>query len=495
LKFGINLILITLSKTSKQVGILVLSVILARYLTKDDYGTYLHVQLIANVAIWSFVLGIPHSVYYFLPKTGHKRRFVLVTATIITTIATLVASGIWLISDHLVNLLNNPALESLIYISAGIAFFQIPVTIFESMLISTGKVKLFVAFDSIFNIGFFFVILIPTILTGDIEIILKWLCAFYGLQMIGVLGILLKIAFEFHNDHEGEPYSLKGQFGYAVPIGISEAIFELARYGDKIIISNTFNPATLAVYARGAMDIPLLTIVNNTIDNLMMPELIEAYKDNCAKKMVALWHDSVALTAAFMYPSFFFLWFAAPYLIPGLYGEAYKEAIIIFQIYSLGILFRVSTYNVIVRVIGKTGIMAYISACSETANIIGTIILVKMFGIWGAPAATVFSTGIIVFGYLFAISHRLDIKFRHIFPWKRLGAVMLAAAAPLIVLAPISYAETVGSINLGYWGTVGVMAFLYTGTYYIVMRSCPALNDDQKALLRLMLPPKFKFLV
>ena len=493
--FGIDLVLTTLSKTSKQVGILVLSIVLTRYLTQTDYGTYLHVQLIANVAIWTFMLGIPHSVYYFLPKVRQQRTMMLTTVALMMTIAGLVGISVIAFGDQLSNLLNNPSLKNLIYITAGIAFFQIPLAIYEPALIASNKVRTFIMTDSVFNIGFFLVILIPTLMTGDIKTILISLCAFHGIQLLVYLFVLVRTALQFNNSNDGDDYRVREQLEYSLPIGLSQGIFELSRYGDKVIVSHFFDPATLAIYTRGAMDIPLLNIINNTIDNLMMPKLIEAYKDKCAQSLLKLWHDTIALTASFMYPSFFFLVFTAPYLIPGLYGDDYKEAVPIFQIYSCGIIFRVSTYNVIVRVIGKTGMMAWVAAFSETANILGTIILVKNFGLWGAPFATILSYMIIVFGYLFGISRRLEVSLAAIFPWRILFGVGAIAGIATIPLIPIHYLIELGHPSLGYWPALGIMAVVYSLVYWALMRFLPVLQENHREMLRSMLPSRLRILI
>ncbi len=492
---GIDLILTTLSKTSKQVGILVLSIVLTRYLSQTDYGTYLHVQLIANVAIWSFMLGIPHSVYYFLPKVRQQKTMLLTTVALMVTIAGLVGLAVIFFGHHLSNLLNNPSLNNLILLTAGIAFFQIPLAIFEPAMIAANKVRAFIKTDSIFNIGFFLVILIPTVMTGDIKVTLTWLCGFYALQLLTSLGLLVKTALSYSNDNDGSHYKVREQLEYALPIGLSQGIFELSRYGDKVIVSHFFDPATLAVYTRGAMDIPLLNIINNTIDNLMMPKLIEAYKDQCAASLLKLWHDTIALTASFMYPSFFFLVFTAPHLITGLYGDDYAAAVPIFQIYSCGILFRVSTYNVIVRVIGKTGMMAWVAAVSETANIFGTLFLVKYYGLWGAPVATVIATGLIVTGYLIGISHRLKVPITGIFPWKMLFQIGALAGIATLPLIPIHQMIESGHLDLSHWGALGVMSVVYSLGYWVLMRFLPVLQDNHRQMLRSILPHKLKILI
>ena len=252
MKLGFGVILATLSKMTRQISVFGLSVILARWLSLEDYGTYLHAQLIMNVAFWAFMAGIPHSIYFFLPKSRDKHKLILSTVFLVVGIGAMVCLGVIFGIDFLSRLLSNPNLPSLAWIIAGITFFAIPASIFEPLMISADKVSTFIKVDFFFSILFFFAVFIPVTLGENISVILVWTMMFYALQTMTMLIIVGKLWWKYKQEYKqlqshGEQeksnlkkYSVKEQLLYSFPIGLSQGVFELAKYLDKIIVSYFF---------------------------------------------------------------------------------------------------------------------------------------------------------------------------------------------------------------------------------------------------------------
>ncbi|PCI71148.1 MAG: hypothetical protein COB38_06540, partial [Gammaproteobacteria bacterium] len=74
MRLSTQVILTSLSKSLKHVGVFILAIFLTRYFTKYEYGSYIQVMLIANTVIYLAIFGIPSSVYYFLPRSKEKKR-------------------------------------------------------------------------------------------------------------------------------------------------------------------------------------------------------------------------------------------------------------------------------------------------------------------------------------------------------------------------------------------------------------------------------------
>jgi len=502
MKFGTQFILTTLSKTTKQVSVFALSIILARYFTKTDYGTYLHVQLIANIAVWSLLMGIPHSIYYFLPKTYEKRRFVLTTLAIIISIAAAVSILILFNTDKLSGLLANPSLINLSVIMALLVFFQIPLSIFEPLMISSNKVGSFVKFDFTFNVAFFVVIVTPVALGYNVTEVLYSVVAFHCIQFLIIIAVILTTGLSFDNnkpiqdknDEQAlaigtEKYKLKEQLKYSLPIGGSLSLAEVSRYADKIIVSNQFTPDDYAVYARGAMDIPAISIIANTLDNLLMPKFIDAYQKNDMPTLINTWHSAMRMMAAFIYPSCLFLIFVAPWLIPALFSEKYIASIAIFQIYTIGMLTKISTFNVIFRAIGQTQAMLWLAAGSLTCNIMLTYTLVQLWGVKGAALSILILCFLYFFASLMIITRYLGIKIRQVLPWSSLLATLTASTVSLIPLYFVSL------IDLQVWIKIGVLAITFSLSYISLFRISPALNFEEKESVRNLMPNKLKWVI
>jgi len=490
LKFSAQLLLTTLSKSTTHISIFVLSIILSRYFTKDDYGTYLHIQLITNLSVWAFLLGIPHGIYYFLPKSENQRAYVMTVMGLISSIAIIVSGIIAWTSDGLSNFLSNPRISDLTPVLFCMILFQIPLTVFEPLMISTKRVKEFAATQLLFNALFFCAVAIPVMFDCSMVEILWWLAAVYAFNSAVVFYFALTIAFSFRGKQtQGEAFSLAQQIRYTLPIGLSMNVMELSRYVDKVVVSNQSNAEDYAVYTRGAMEIPVIGIIANTLDNLMMPKFIEAYKNKNIDEILDIWHGAIRLMAAFIYPSCLFLIFTAPLLIPAIFSDKYASSVIIFQIYTLGLLSRISTFDIIMRAIGRTKAILWITLFSVIVNLILTYWFMSLWGLMGAPIATVITMLAMRIGYLKAITGYFDISLNAVFPWASLGKSLLASVVSAI---PVFYML---SWNINVWILLLSMGVAFSAIYLVLIRVLDSLTERDKSSVRDVLPSRLKWVV
>lgn len=490
MKISAQLVITVLSKSMTSISIFVLSVILSRYFTKDDYGTYLHVQLIANLATWAFLLGIPHGIYYFLPKINKKRKYVLTVIAIISSIAVLVSGLVFSTVDSLSELLSNPRIESLGYVLLFMVLLKIPVNIFEPLMISVGRVKEFASVELIMNVSFFLAVVIPVSIGSDLIDILWWIVGMYCLQSIVVFYYAITIAMKFGKYKEdGDEIGMAEQLKYTFPIGLSMNAFELSHYIDKIVVSNQTSAEDYAVYARGALEIPVIGIIANTLDNLLMPKFVEAYKNNDIAGIMKSWHATIRMMAAFIYPCCLFLIISAPLLIPAIFSEKYSGSIIIFQIYTLSLLSRLSTFNVIMRAIGKTKIILWVALSSIVINLIFTYLFMMWWGLIGAPIATVLTLLILRSSYLFAITHYFNISLKDVFPWPSiLKSLVISCLASVPILLLMQYSFDV-------WLHLLLLFIVYSVSYLGLLRLIPSLTASDKDGIRDFLHIKIRWIV
>jgi len=490
LKFTVQFLLTALSKSTLHLSIFVLSIILSRFFTKEDYGTYLHVQLITNLAVWAFLLGIPHGIYYFLPKAKSAKTYVLSILSIISAIAVLVSAAVFYNANGLSQFLSNPRIEDLSYVLLFMIVFKIPLTIFEPLMITVGRVKQFASVELMFNLSFFLAVLIPVMLDSSMLEILWWLVGLYCLHAIVVMFISLIIAFTYTNDaEENESFTLKEQVKYSLPLGLSMNVLELSRYVDKLVVSNQSSAEDYAMYTRGAMEIPVIGIIANTLDNLHMPNFVQYYKGNNISELLRVWHTSVRFMAAFIYPCCLFLIVSAPLLIPAIFSDKYIGSVIIFQVYALGMLSRISTFDIILRVIGKTKIIFFTALMSIIVNLVLTYSLMDMFGLIGAPIATVITLLFMRLTYLKAITHHFKISLFQVFPWKSLGKSLVSACVsiiPVLLIYPL---------DLNVWLHLFLMACVFSASYLILMKLVSALNEQDKYSLKSFLPRRLSWIV
>ncbi len=481
--------LATFSKTTKHVSVFALSIILARTLSTENYGVYLQVQLIVSTLLYLAIFGVPHSIYYFLPRSREPRLLIVASALVLCLVGVCLAAGVYLSMGKISELLSNPSLSDLALIAAGLLFFQVPIKLFEPAMISAKRVGTFVLLNSTFNFLFFFPIAIPAILGWPVAEILYCMLGFYVVQFVAIMVTLLLVTRGLRGLADGESYSFRAQVLYSAPIGLAGMVGEIDRQTDKIIVSGAFDPEQYAIYTRGAMEIPLLNVISNSLHNIMMPRFVEAYRDGDQAALLASWHSAIRLMASFVYPACAFFIGTGDLLIPFLYSDRFADASIIFQIYMLTLLVRVTTGDAIIRAIGRTGVMFKFSLVGIVLNIILTSSLIKVMGIVGAPTATVLVSYIMATAYLYVVGRMLDIEVMKIFPWVSLRRIVIAS---IVSIAIASVARIPG---LGAAATLGTTFILFCPTYLAAFRATKVLDDRERDAVHSLLPRVLRWIV
>ncbi|MFT6733281.1 MAG: O-antigen/teichoic acid export membrane protein [Polaribacter sp.] len=489
MRLSTQVILTSISKSLKHVGVFILAIFLTRYFTKYEYGTYIQIMLIANTAIYLAIFGIPSSVYYFLPRSKEKKRMMKNTISILFLVSILASICIYFSMDIIANKMNNVSLTDYAWIIAAFILFQIPIKLYEPFMITSKNVLRFVAVNATFNLGFLLVILIPVLLDWTLHEVFLSLFYFFIAQLIAIYIMIFYTYLQLEDDPDGEEYEIGKQLSYSLPIGFSGAISQLGVAVDKIIVSGYYNPEELAVYTRGAMEIPMLNVIANSLGNILMPRFVEEYRLGNIDTVVSLWHSSIRMMAMFIYPTLVFFLLTADHLIPFLFTDAYIDSVVIFQVYILGLVTRITSYDAIVRAVGKTKILFKMAVLAVLLNIFFTVALIELIGIVGAPLATVLVGTSLRFGYLIIITKILNINMMSVFPWVSLVKLLISSGIAALVILPILM------LDFGHFEMLAIAGSVYGVIYLIALRFSNALGKSEKKSIRRLLPKKIAWIV
>ena len=484
-----QVILTSISKSLKHVGVFVLAIFLTRYFTKYEYGTYIQVMLIANTAIYFAIFGIPSSIYYFLPRSAEKKRLMKNTISLLFLISLLVSFFVYLSSDLIASGFNNPDLFQYSWLIAAFILLQIPIKLYEPFMVSTKNVARFVLINASFNIGFLLAILVPVLLDWELKDVLFSLFFFFIAQLFAVYSMTFYTYFKLKDDPEGDEYEISKQLAYSVPIGFTGAIAQLGIAVDKMIVSSYYDPEKLAVYTRGAMEIPMLNVIANSLGNILMPRFVEEYHKGNIDAVMKLWHSSIKMMAMFIYPTLVFFLLVAEHLIPFLFTDAYLDSVIIFQVYTLGLLTRITSYDAIVRAVGQTKILFKMSVLAVSLNIAFTILLIELIGIVGAPLATVLVGTILRFIYLLIITKLMNVSLFDVFPWLSLAKLISISIVAGLVSLPIL------AMELNHAQMLIVSGITFSIAYLIGFRLVGALTPQEKKSVTGLLPKKLRWIL
>lgn len=477
------------AKSSEAILLIISSVVMVRYFSKSEYGTFLQIMLIVNTTIGLSYLGIPQSIYYFYPRALNPSRLVAQSIVISLFISLVVASGVYWLWNSLANILNNPELSQYGTIGSLLIFLRGPSSFREPILISNGSLIINSCATVICNLIIYAPLICAPFFLLSLSALLKMVLIATCFELSIYLATGLNLCIRERKRHPRETnvsseladVSLKDQLLYALPIGISSYLGIIGKQMDQYIVSIFFSPNNFAVYSRGAMRIPVLHSIQITINNIMMPRYVKAYSSGDIKTFLDCFHRCIEKVAKVKYPVFAFLFAVAPSLVTLLYTSDYIEAASILRAYLLYLLTTVTVYAIIPRASGRTGCIMYGTAISISINIALSLVLIWMLGPIGAALGTVIS-GVITALYLL---HRscgiLSVSFKDIFPWSYLGKLLMVTLAASFPVYCVEFWFEPQGIQLG--GVLMGEGIMFGYVCMFLMMKCQLISSDDMELL------------
>lgn len=388
-----------------------IGVILARILVPHQLGSYRQLFLLYSTFSAFLLLGIPHSILYFLPKMANeeeRNQYVSRILNLAGILGFVFSISLILFKGLIAKSFNNPELASLLLIYAGYPIFMFATQIFSMVMIAqhrAGQIAKFTIFsvvsDAVLIIGaaFIFRRLVPIVCGVMIAAGLQWVYARIQLS-------------QYRGSHFWDREFLLSQFKYSLPLGLSSLIGMLSMQLDKLVISGFFSPDQFAVFSIGAMELPFITIFTNSVNAVLLPG-ISGQPDK--SHMAEIYRGAVRKNALIILPmAMLFFIFAKPIIVL-LYSARYIAAVPYFKIYLLILPLRIATFGIIFMAMGKTRHVLYNSIFTLSANLVLNLILVRIMGMMGAAVATVIVTWLAAIMYVIWMKTNLHLKLRDFF--------------------------------------------------------------------------------
>lgn len=438
-------ILNVLARSSEAFFLLASSVVLVRYLTKADYGTFLQLMLIANTAVMIALFGLPQSIYYFYHRVIAPGVMLLKTFMIAFGLGLSASVIVYFMRRPIAHWINNETLVEYGWVTAALIVLRIACTLREPALISHGSLILNSIVTLVCNGIIFMSLILAARYTSSLTVVLHVMVVTYAIHFFVSLVAMLWVS---HNilENSGGAHSLEGkahafkiwdQMKYAFPLGISSHIGIIGRQIDQYIVSSFFNPREFAVYSRGAMRIPVIFDLPFIINDIMMSKYVINYTSNNIHEFLKLFHTCIEKVVKVNFPVFAFLMAVAPSVIVLLYTEEYADATFVFRIYLCMLLICVTTFGVVPRASGQTAAILYASVFALLANILASVLLVHVLGPPGAALGTVITTLIPAVYLLMVSGKQLKVTLQALLPWRLLTdliVVALVASIPVYVI-------------------------------------------------------------
>jgi len=419
-------ILLTLSNAFGTFIRLLIAVIAVRYLSKQSYSIYLQIMFLLNIIMMVLSFGMPRSIYYFMPRVENKKKFVFHTFLIINSLGFIALTIIILGRTKIDVLFNNSNLATGLYFLALYIFLSSNGQIFGSVLLSNHKGKTVALTRAILSILTFISIMTPLFLHMGLRgMFWGTLIAYVVRYMVTGLLALKNTEGNFSEITHSECFT--AQLKYMLPLGLTSLVVIFSSSIDRFIISFFMGIENFALYDRGAMQIPIISSLSITVGAVILPKLVEHYKDKDIDKLLIIWHKSIEKVSLIIFPCFVFLFIFAPQIIILLYTDSFADSVIIFRIYLFNLLTTITIFGNIFNIANKNNLFLYIQIFCALFSAPLCMAMVGIYGNMGPAIAIVIKNIAETLLNILFIKYVLHVKFKAVFPWSFLMNLLLCA--------------------------------------------------------------------
>ncbi|MEM4260803.1 MAG: oligosaccharide flippase family protein [Candidatus Woesearchaeota archaeon] len=278
IKIATNSLILTITRFINLVVMIIYLMILSRFLTLKEYGTFSQILLISNFATMVLGFGLASSVNYFMAKEDTdegKNKFLSIFYTFTIFISVIIGITLILTDSFFSKYFNNDDL-----ISYSIAFFVLPFAIiskssFDNVMIVSNKTRYLLFFKIFHSALLLITVTLNFILKSNFKIFLIF---YLAIELIVSLIFLLYIylfvnKFKFKIEYR----ILKSILKFSIPLGLATTISTINIELDKFIIGRFFDTEKLAIYTNGSKEMPV-TIISGSLVSILMPIIVKEIK-------------------------------------------------------------------------------------------------------------------------------------------------------------------------------------------------------------------------
>lgn len=426
-------------------------ILLARLLTPVEYGWYRQLFLL-NQVFWAVGFSaLPVALNYFgASAAGRSERAAVIRLHLGTTaiIAAVAALVLVLNAAPIAGLLNNPALGQLLPLYAPYPAAYMFHSLVSTVMIVQQRTRYVPVYMGVTALVTSVPVLVAAGWIGDLRIVVMTASGSAMLCAVGAIVASLALS----RDPGATELRLRHIMAYALPLLAAAGISTFALKLDQFAVARLLGAATFAVYAVGAFELPLYSLLKSASTMAIMPEITAAAQRRDWDAILGMWRDLLRKNAAMIFPVSAVLVVFAHEFIVVLFGERYAAAGPILMLFSLLGPIRAVTFGLILRACGYTSadLAGAVFFLVVVAIALGPAI--DLFGVVGAAATVVIAT-VLVAVLLVLLTVRISgdrVRAWELYPPRYLlmYAALLGALAVLRKLTVLAGLDELGRLIL-----------------------------------------------
>lgn len=428
---GADALVLTASRVLVSLLGLVTSMLLARFRTLEEYGTYSQIIMVVDLLATLVLMGLPNSVNYFLSKAEtaqERRRFMSVYLTLSVLLSAVITGCAFLALPIIERYFNNPLISGFAYVFAAYPWASMMINSLGNTCVVCGRANRLIFFNltqSLLSIALLLIAKVAGIPFGTylmlymgLLVVLAVAAVIWIRRMVGPVGICF----------DGK--LIRTIFAFSIPIGLAGAVGTLNVELDKLVIGRFFTTEEYAIFANAGKQLPV-TMLTDSLTAVLLPCMVRLLKDGRKQDAVKVWGNSINIAFCFMCLVAGGLFVFAPDVMNLFYSAKYvtPEGVMVFRIYTTVLLFRFTYWGIVLNATGKTKFILYSSLASLGFNMLGNVALYYAFGFVGPAISTFVAVLAISMVQLIFTTKVLCVDVWHVFPWRNMAKMLLQTIA------------------------------------------------------------------
>jgi len=325
-----------------------LPLLLVRRLSQSDLGIYKQAFLIVGTCIVMLPLGFQMSAYYFLPREPENRGSVVFNILLFHLITTSLGGlALALFPEILKWIFNSSALMpyasilGLVIVVWGVSSFL------ETAVVANQEGRLSATMIFAIQLTKTVILVSAAAIFGSVKSLI------YAGLIQGILqtaALLYYLDSRFRGFWRRVDWSMFGrQISYSLPLGLAGLLYTMEIEFHNYFVSHRFGPAIFAVYSIGCTQLPLVTILNDSVASTMIPRASLLQRENQKREILELMARVARKLALLYLPLYAFLLAAGHVFVLALFTKRYEASWPVFAVNLTLIPFLIFVVDPVVR--------------------------------------------------------------------------------------------------------------------------------------------------
>ncbi|MEY2828155.1 MAG: hypothetical protein RIQ33_13 [Bacteroidota bacterium] len=407
--------------------------VIARKFTVEIFSTWKQLQILINLILPIVAFGLPEGYKYFIAYEPEKSKlhhtsmigYLLLLTVFVALISVLFGRAILQVYFH------NPLLNNVAKVFA-LLFCSITINrVLRYQLVNEHKtdvylkgtvVAIFIAILSLIGIAFFHL----QIHTKNIILIFAIIVSIVFL-IPSLLNFLLTKHLNFEID-----FTLQRLIDYlkiGFPLYLATFMSLIISNLDKTIVSKYTTLSMFGIYAAGALEIPIFSMLSASFSQSTFPKYVALLKENRKQQAIQLWILITNKVSKITYPILLILMIFAKTIFVLIYSTKLIAAVPIFKIFLLICLWRNNYYGSLISASGKTKWITFYSLLNLIIMGLGCWFCFRLFGFKSLPWVIFSSTSFVAIAQLAHEKMLKDFVLKFLFQPQNLLLIILIIAA------------------------------------------------------------------